>query len=151
MRGGFLASMISTRFAVSLHILLSIARSPSGRATSIETARSVGTNPVVIRRLTSYLRQAGLVRVTRHAGAELAHPASAITLAQVWAAVQGKERMLPVHRGPSKPIALAMVAPRLLRGVFDRAEEVLMQHLGTLTLDQLVQESATAEAAERQT
>ena len=97
-------TMIATRFAVAIHILLLLAAEPGGQATSGRIAESVGTNPVVIRRLAGQLARAGLVRIRRGpGGAELARPASSITLADVWAAMRRPELpLLPAHRGPRR-------------------------------------------------
>lgn len=53
---------ISTRFAVAIHILTLIDSNKEGKSTSEWIAGSVNTNPVVIRRLTSMLQKAGLVK-----------------------------------------------------------------------------------------
>ena len=52
--------MIATRFAVSLHILTLVARGPTEQSTSARLAWSIGTNPVVVRRLSGLLARAGL-------------------------------------------------------------------------------------------
>src|SRR4051794_27958953 len=66
--------MVATRFAVAIHILLLLACArPQDKATSEFLARSVNTNPVVVRRITAQLARAGLIRVRRGpGGAELA-------------------------------------------------------------------------------
>src|SRR5579875_2281390 len=96
--------MIATRFAVATHILMLLATDDgSGRATSLRIAKSVNTNPVVIRRITGQLARAGLVTVRRGpGGATLRLPADRITLSDVWSAVNpDRERdLLPLHPDP---------------------------------------------------
>jgi DNA-binding IscR family transcriptional regulator len=132
--------MVATRFAVALHILLLLATEPAGQATSGRIARSVGTNPVVIRRLAGQLARAGLVRIRRGpGGAELARAPEAITLAEVWAAMRRPGLpLLPTHPGPRDGEALGRAVPVLLRGVLDEAERAMEQRLSTLTLQALV-------------
>jgi DNA-binding IscR family transcriptional regulator len=133
------AIMVATRFAVALHILLLLATEPDGHATSGRIAESVGTNPVVIRRLAGQLARAGLLRIRRGpGGAELARPASEITLAQVWAAMRRPQLpLLPTHRGPSGSDGLGRAVPALLRGVLDDAEAAMERNLASVTLAQL--------------
>ncbi|WP_237217812.1 Rrf2 family transcriptional regulator [Falsiroseomonas oryziterrae] len=133
--------MVATRFAVALHILILLATEPGGQATSGRIAESVGTNPVVIRRLAGQLARAGLVRIRRGpGGAELARPASAITLADVWAAMRRPGLpLLPTHRGArDNGDRLGPIVPGMLRGVLDEAEAAMEQRLAQVTLESLV-------------
>jgi DNA-binding IscR family transcriptional regulator len=137
--------MVATRFAVALHILLLLATEPAGQATSGRIAQSVGTNPVVIRRLAGQLARAGLVRIRRGpGGAELARPPAEITLADVWAAMRRPGLpLLPTHRGPQRGgDALGQGVPALLRGVFDEAERAMERSLAGVTLQTLLAQLA---------
>jgi DNA-binding IscR family transcriptional regulator len=130
--------MVATRFAVAVHILLLLAAEPGGQATSGRIAASVGTNPVVIRRLAGQLARAGLLRIRRGpGGAELARPPAEITLAEVWAAMRRPALpLLPAH--PGNPAdALGRAVPALLRSVFDEAERALEASLAAVRLDAL--------------
>lgn len=132
--------MVATRFAVAVHILLLLATEPAGQATSNRIAESVGTNPVVIRRLAGQLARAGLVRIRRGpGGAELARPAEAITLADVWTAMRRPNLpLLPTHRGPQRGTdPLGMRVPGMLRGVLDDAERAMERRLADVTLESL--------------
>ena len=51
----------NSQFAIAVHVLTILARSGDERVKSDYIARSVNTNPVVIRRLLSNLQEAGLV------------------------------------------------------------------------------------------
>ena len=76
------------RFPVGVHILSLIALNKKNTNTSELLARSVNTNPVVIRRLLSQLKQAGLVKVNAGiGGAELQRASHEITLLDVYKAV----------------------------------------------------------------
>lgn len=133
--------MVATRFAVALHILLLLAAEPTGQATSGRIAQSVGTNPVVIRRLAGQLARAGLVRIRRGpGGAELARPAAEITLADVWAAMRRPGLpLLPTHPGPQREgEAFGRAVPGMLRGALDAAERAMEQRLADVTLQSLL-------------
>lgn len=135
--------MVATRFAVAVHILLLLADAPGGQLTSGRIAESVGTNPVVIRRLAGQLARAGLIRIRRGpGGAELAKATDSITLGDVWQAMRGKGLpLLPVHRGPTRAEATPQPAiPALLRRAFDSAEAAMEAHLAATTLEDLCQQ-----------
>ncbi len=134
--------MVATRFAVGLHILLFLAQGAAGQATSGRLAASVGTNPVVIRRLAGQLARAGLIRIRRGpGGAELARPPEAIRLDEVWRAMRRSGvPLLPVHPGPASAAAdpLGARIPPLLRGMLDDAEAAMERRLAEVTLASLV-------------
>lgn len=133
--------MVATRFAVAIHILLLLATEPRGQATSARIAESVGTNPVVIRRLSGQLARAGLLRIRRGpGGAELARPPETITLADVWAAMRrGGQPLLPTHPGPRHGTdRLGRSVPALLRDTFAETERALERQLAGVTLRSLV-------------
>ena len=146
--------MVATRFAVAIHILLLLAAEPSSQATSGRIALSVGTNPVVIRRLAGQLARAGLLRIRRGpGGAELARPPAEITLAEIWAAMRRPGLpLLPTHPGPQRGgDALGRAVPALLRAVLDEAEGAMERKLAEITLQALLDRLRLAEggAAER--
>ena len=114
--------MIATRYAVALHILTLITKDPAEDSTSARLAWSIGTNPVVVRRISGLLARAGLITVQRGpGGASLARPAAAITLRDVWRAIHPeKDSLLRVHgrTNPACPVGRRM--PGLLRSRFDQ-------------------------------
>jgi len=85
----------SQRFPVAAHALAYLAHrdamSADKAVSSVELAASIPTNPVVIRRVTGLLAQAGLVgtRAGARGGAWLLKPAEAIRLDEVLRAVGG--------------------------------------------------------------
>ncbi|MGK7867296.1 Rrf2 family transcriptional regulator [Falsiroseomonas sp. E2-1-a20] len=132
--------MVATRFAVAVHILLLLATAPGGQLTSGRLAESVGTNPVVIRRLAGQLARAGLIRIRRGpGGAELAKAPEDITLGQIWQAMRRKGLpLLPVHRGTTRTeTGPAGPIPALLRQAFDSAEAAMEADLAQVTLANL--------------
>ncbi|HET9018041.1 MAG TPA: Rrf2 family transcriptional regulator [Acetobacteraceae bacterium] len=134
------------RFTVATHILLLLAGAPerpgeggAESATSFWLAARVHTNPVVVRRISGQLARAGLLRVRRGAGgAVLARPADAITLEDVWLAVNGNtERPLlarPTTNGDGADGARALA---VLTGAFGEAEAAFRGGLRGITLRHL--------------
>jgi DNA-binding IscR family transcriptional regulator len=133
--------MIATRFAVATHILLYLAAGPGeGTITSLRLARSVNTNPVVVRRIAGQLARAGLVLIRRGpGGAALAREPQAITLEDVWLAVNTNDRLtlLPVHRNPDPECPVGGVVRLLLLEAFGGAERALHERLAQMTLASL--------------
>jgi Rrf2 family protein len=141
-RGG----TINSRHAISVHILVLLDVFGGERATSEWIARSVNTNPVVIRRLISRLRAKGLVESLpgQHGGYRLARPAAMITLLEIYRAVQ-EGSLIQTHR--STPNAMCPVGARIeehLQAVYDQAEQALEQVLAGKTIAAL-KESILAE------
>jgi len=132
--------MIATRFAVSLHILTLVARGPTDQSTSARLAWSIGTNPVVVRRLSGLLARAGLITVQRGpGGASLARAASGITLRDVWRAIHPeREKVLRVHARTNPACPVGQRLPGLLRDRFESAEAALLDNLATTSLADLV-------------
>lgn len=105
-------------------------------------AFSVGTNPVVIRRLVGELRDAGLVEAVRGAGGgvRLARAAGEVTLADVAAAVLADDLGLARY-APGCPSGDCRVAPHIAAAVSARAAAAaaaMRAELATVTLDSLV-------------
>jgi DNA-binding IscR family transcriptional regulator len=132
--------MIATRFAVSLHILTLVARGPTEQSTSARLAWSIGTNPVVVRRLSGLLARAGLITVQRGpGGASLARAANGITLRDVWRAIHPeREKLLRVHARTNQACPVGRRLPEVLRARFETAEAALLGNLASTTLADLV-------------
>jgi DNA-binding IscR family transcriptional regulator len=133
--------MVATRFAVAVHILLLLAyHQAGGKVTSEVLARSVNTNPVVVRRITGQLARAGLLRVRRGpGGAELARPAAEISLGDIWGAMRaGGGRLLPLHPSPAQHCPVGREVRSLVGGAFEAAEDAMEQALARTTLESLV-------------
>lgn len=95
---------INTRFAVAVHMLTLIAFKKDGHVSSELMARSVNTNPVVVRRLVGRLKKAGLVAVRAGAGGTcLCRPAEEISLRDVYLALkaESKSKLVNLHPSPN--------------------------------------------------
>src|SRR5438552_3460789 len=80
----------SSRYSIAVHALVMLDDARGQPLTSAYIARSVNTNPVVIRRVLARLAQAGLAAGGTGAGGgyRLARPAGEITLWDVYQAVR---------------------------------------------------------------
>lgn len=138
--------MVGTRFAVATHILVFLATKPTpGESTSLRLAESINTNPVVVRRIAGQLARAGLIRIRRGpGGSELAREPDAITLEDVWRAVQSANRaaLLPVHPRPDPDCPVGRNIRPILSSAFAQAETALHQSLAGISLAALAREIA---------
>lgn len=132
---------LNSRMTVAAHILGMLARHPhpeAGPLTSDALALSIGTHPVVVRRVLARLKAAGLVVSRRGVGggSALARPAAEITLRDVWEAVEAHEDVIGRHSGgPSPRCHLGNVIADYLDEVYGDAEEALKRQLDAVTLD----------------
>ena len=139
---------MTSRFTVAVHMLGLIAWSERHRgepATSEQMARSVNTNPVVVRRLMGDLRRAGLVETKRGAGGgvRLLRAPERITLRDAYEAVEHGEALFAPH--PNPPNASCPIGAHIegyLHEVFGDAEEALKRKLGAITVAEMYGEIA---------
>src|SRR5258707_13863917 len=80
----------NSRMASAVHIMSFVAYAGDEGTASEAIAKSLQTNPVVVRKILKLLEREGLValRQGRHGGVGLRHRASAITLGQIYKAVE---------------------------------------------------------------
>lgn len=137
--------MPSARFMTATHVMTMLAMAQRAGEEPVPApafAFSIGTNPVVVRRLVGELRDAGLVHVARGSGGgvRLARALGEVTLADVAAAVQADDVGLARY-APGCPSGDCRVAPHIAAEVTARvaeAEAALRAQLATVTLESLV-------------
>lgn len=137
---------MNTRFAVATHILAYLAHTQGQPVSSEVLASSAGTHPVVVRRLVSTLREAGLVQSQRGAGGGtlLARPATDISLLDVFQAVQATEPDL-FQLGSTNPNShcdLGRVMQETLEGMFGPAIAAMRAALAAVSVAHVTQELA---------
>lgn len=123
---------------MTLHALLHIA-DREGPVTSEALAAMVSSNPVVVRRALAGLRQAALVRSTKgHGGGwVLARPLTAITLGDIYDALEAPEVFAMADRTESPGCLVEQAVNRAMRGAFAEAEAVLLARFRGLSLADL--------------
>jgi len=134
---------ISSRFSIAVHILSLLAISPHAHCTSEWIAESVGTNPVIIRRILGQLKKAGLVRVRAGSGgASLAKALSGIRLLDVYRAadVVGEGELFHIHEEPNPACPVGANIQAVLQLLLAHAQEAMEKVLAEVTMEELVAE-----------
>lgn len=126
----------STRFAVSVHTLSLLAFRPNQLLRSEDIAKSVGTNPAVIRKILGSLLEAGMVRTQlgQGGGTALARDPAQISLLDVYRAVE-EVGFFPLPR--STPSATCYVGHNIfpvLDQAFQAANDAAEAELAKLTI-----------------
>ncbi|QOT00254.1 Rrf2 family transcriptional regulator [Brevibacterium sp. JNUCC-42] len=127
--------MVNSRFAVAIHILSLVASTPCGQATSAYIAGSVNTNPVVIRRISSMLKKAGMLESKVGApGATLTKSPEEITLLDVYKAVQSPDELFAIHEEPNPDCSIGKQIQHTLTDVFSSAQQAMERELASKTV-----------------
>lgn len=128
------------RFALAVHSAGMIAFGDRMVVNSEAIARSIGTNPVVVRRVFAMLVRAGLVEVRKgpNGGALLTRPPEQITLGEIYRAVDpGCALPVPeMHNGTQCPLG-KLVAPAI-KGFFGQAEDCMIRQLDSTRLADVI-------------
>lgn len=137
---------VNSRMTVAVHILAYLVFASGKRSdlvTSAQIAKSVRTNPVVIRRLLGLLRKAGLVRSQRgaNAGWTIARSPKSITLLDVCNAVHD-EALFGLHASPPNPqCPIGRGLPPTLRKVYGTLEDGLKRQMARTSLEDVLAET----------
>lgn len=130
------------RFALAVHSAGMIAFGDRMVVTSEAIARSVGTNPVVVRRVFALLVRAGLVEVRKgqNGGALLTRPPEQITLGEIYRAVDpGCALPVPEMRGEdADQCSMGKLVGPVLKMFFRRAEDCMVKQLDSTKLADVI-------------
>ncbi|MEK3850714.1 Rrf2 family transcriptional regulator [Paenibacillus sp. FSL R7-0340] len=131
---------MSTHFSVSIHCLLLLAEGAPERMTSSLIASSINTNPVVVRRIMSRLKQAGLVDSSPGArGFRLRMSSSNINLKMIYEATKDEGPLFAIHTDSNHNCEVGRNIDALLDGLYTVAEQKIQAFFETITLRDLEQ------------
>jgi Predicted transcriptional regulator len=133
---------IGTKFSVAIHILLCVeVFSDQFKVTSDFIASSVGTNPVVIRKLMGLLKEAGLIEIAAGTGGtQLTRSASKITLLDIFRAIEPVKdgHLFRMHEESAPACPVGGNITTLLDGYFSDAQNALERQLSKSSLRDLL-------------
>lgn len=135
---------------MAVHILAFLARSTLQRVTSDFIADSVGTNPVVVRRLLGELKSAGLVTSQQgpEGGFALLKAPLDISLLDVYRAVQTADaRLFGIHAHPRPQCVVGGAIQSVLEDEFQTVQIAMEAALCRLTLETVLGDIARVQQA----
>jgi len=130
----------NSRLASALHIMSFVAYAGDDGTTSEAIAKSLKTNPVVVRKILRRLDREGLValRQGRHGGVTLRRPASRITLGQIYKAVESGRGVFAMRSRVHEECVVACAMKRRLGPIFNAANDAVEQALSKTSVAELV-------------
>ncbi len=133
---------ITTKFTTAIHTLLVIYFfSDKKRVTSNFIAESVNTNPVVIRRILSQLKKAGLITVlSGKNGSKLSKDPNFITLLDVFKAVESVDNLFNIHENSNPLCPVGKNIHDILDVHLKTTQRCLENSLEEVTLNDLIEE-----------
>ena len=129
-----------TRLSVAIHILAVLSFAGKEPRTSDLLARSVNTNPVVVRRLLSLLKKAGLIDVQRGAGGSILNRnPDSITLLDVYKAVVPHPKANPfyLHQNPCCDCYIGKNIHDALEAPFAKVNRAMQDSLAATTIAEI--------------
>lgn len=129
---------ISSRFTIAVHMLACMdVFKEDYKITSDFLASSINVNPVIIRKILSQLKEAGLIEVKRGpGGATIARPLEEITLLDVYHAVDCLEEniLFHFHENPNPDCPVGRNIHYILDDRLIQVQKVMEQELKSMTL-----------------
>ena len=129
---------ISSRFTIAIHMMACMENFKNDyKITSDFLAGSINVNPVVIRRILSQLRDAGLIEVKRGTGgAALAKKPEEITFLDVYRAVECIEEntLFHFHENPNPNCPVGRNIHNILDDKLLRVQKAMERELESITL-----------------
>ena len=132
---------ISSRFTLAVHIFACIDTFKDDyKVTSDFLAGSTNVNPVIIRKILSQLKSAGLVEVARGSGgASIAKPLGEITFLDIYNAVECVENgeLFHFHENPSVDCPVGRNIHMILDDKLLRVQQAMEKELASITLEDI--------------
>ena len=135
---------ISSRFTIALHIFACVeVFKDEYRITSDFLAGSINTNPVIIRKILTKLKSAGLIIVARGTGGiEVTKPLKEITFYDVYVAIEPLENneLFNFHKNPNPKCPVGKNIHKLLDSKLETIQKTMEDEMKKYTLEGLKNE-----------
>ena len=128
---------ISSRFTMAIHMFACIDTFEDQKMTSDFMAGSIGTNPVIIRKLLQQLKAAGLIEVSRGTGGVvITKELDEITFLDIYRAVEctPNEELFHFHENPNQNCPVGRNIHHVLDNKLARVQEAMERELDSITL-----------------
>lgn len=134
---------ISSRFTMAIHMFACIDIFKDMKMTSDFMAASIGTNPVIIRKLLQQLKAAGLIEVLRGTGGvKVKRPFKEITFLDIYRAVEctPQEELFHFHEKPNQKCPVGRNIHHVLDDKLDKVQHAMEAELKKITLEDIKDE-----------
>ena len=135
---------ISSRFTIAIHMMTCMETFKEDyKITSDFLASSINVNPVIIRRILSQLKDAGLIEVKRGAGgAAVIKPLEEITFLDVYRAVECIEEntLFHFHENPDPNCPVGRNIHNILDEKLLRVQEAMERELQSITMADVMED-----------
>lgn len=132
---------ISSRFTLAIHIIICIDTFKNEyKVTSEFLASSTNVNPVIVRKILSQLKLAGLVEVARGSGgASISKPLSEITFLDIYKAVECVENgeLFHFHENPNEKCPVGRNIHLILDDKLAQVQNAMEKELASITLEDI--------------
>ncbi|MCM1127261.1 MAG: Rrf2 family transcriptional regulator [Lachnospiraceae bacterium] len=129
---------ISSRFTIAIHMFTCIDTfGADTKITSDFMAGSINTNPVIIRKILSQLKGAGLVKVKRGTGGvEITRPLNEISFLDIYRAVEciEDETLFHFHENPNQDCPVGKNIHFILDDKLKQVQDAMEKELASITL-----------------
>lgn len=136
---------ISSRFTMAIHMFACIDTFSDQKMTSDFMAASIGTNPVIIRKILQQLKAAGLIEVARGTGGvTITRPLEQITFLDVYKAVEcaPDEQLFHFHENPNQKCPVGKNIHHVLDKRLLEVQRAMEEKLSEMTLADVKKEIA---------
>ena len=128
---------ISSGFTMAIHMFACIDTFSDQKMTSDFMAASIGTNPVIVRKLLQQLKAAGLIEVSRGTGGvTITRPLDKITFLDVYKAVEcaPDEELFHFHENPNQKCPVGKNIHKVLDSRLLKVQKAMEDELASMTL-----------------
>lgn len=134
--------MIKSKFAISIHILSLLATFPDEWLTSEFIAGSLNSNPALVRKELSMLREAGLVesKEGKNGGNRLAKPVKNIRMSDVFSLVKEEHIFGYAPNTPNPDCKVGQNINLALNKLFSGIDEAVYKQLHAITLEEFTRQ-----------
>lgn len=133
--------MYSSKLSVSIHILSVIALMEHQTITSEFIASSINTNPVLVRRLMSRLKNAELIKTSTKLGVTgLEREVEDISLLDVFLAVEDHRDLFAIHSDTNLACPVGAKIEGTLKHLYDNIQTATEEKLSSITLADIIKE-----------
>ncbi len=136
---------ISSRFTIAVHIFVCIDTFKDDcKITSDFLASSVNVNPVIIRKILSQLKNAGLVEVQRGSGGtSISKPLEEINLLDIYFAVEciDNGELFHFHENPNHKCPVGRNIHNVLDSKLEQVQKALENELQKITLADIIKDT----------